>query len=127
VPDRPASDRTVAAMTSDWDGNVGIESVKPGIWIAYGAILFLLVLGSGTTRVLINRFPDRDYTELRLRVRTWWLIVPPVAAALVAGKGVSILLLALVSGLVLKEYLAMVSARQGGERGLWFVYLAIPA
>jgi phosphatidate cytidylyltransferase len=106
---------------------VSIESVRPGIWVAYAAILFILLVGSGTTRVLINRFPERDYTELRLRVRTWWFIVPPVAAALVAGKAVSILLLAVVSALALKEYFAMVAHRGADYRGLWFVYLAIPA
>lgn len=106
---------------------MSIESVSPGIWIAFAAILFLLLVGSGTTRVLINRFPQRDYTELRLRVRTWWMIVPPVAAALVAGKGVSIVLLAAVSALALKEYLAMVTHRHVDYRRLWFLYLAIPA
>lgn len=105
---------------------MSIESVSPGIWIAYAAILFLLLVGSGTTLVLINRFPQRDYTELRLRVRTWWMIVPPVAAALVAGKGVSIVLLAAVSALALKEYLAMVAHRRADYRRLSFVYLAIP-
>jgi len=63
---------------------VSIESVRPGIWIAYVAILCVLLAGSGTTRVLISRFPERDYTELRLRVRTWWFIMPPVTAALIA-------------------------------------------
>ena len=105
---------------------MSIESVSPGIWIAYAAILFLLLIGSGTTFVLINRFPQRDYTELRLRVRTWWMIVPPVAVALVAGKGVSIVLLAAVSALALKEYLAMVAHRRADYRRLSFVYLAIP-
>ncbi|HET7033277.1 MAG TPA: phosphatidate cytidylyltransferase, partial [Casimicrobiaceae bacterium] len=90
------------------------------------AILCILLVGSGTTRVLINRFPERDYTELRLRVRTWWFIVPPVAAALIAGKGVSIVLLAVLSALALKEYLAMVAHRGLDYRSLWFVHLAIP-
>lgn len=106
---------------------MNVDSVRPGIWIAYGAILCLLVVGSGATRVLTNRFPQRDYTELRLRVRTWWVIVPPVAAALVAGKAVSILLLAIVSALALKEYFAMVAHRGEDYRRLWFVYVAIPA
>jgi len=101
--------------------------VSPRIWVAYAAILCVLLVGSGATRVLIDRFPERDYTELRLRVRTWWFIVPPVAAALIAGKGVTILLLALVSVLALKEYLAMVAHRGLDHRSLWFVYLAIPA
>ena len=104
-----------------------IESVRPGIWIAYAAILCILLVGSGATRVLINRFPERDYTELRLRVRTWWFIVPPVAVALIAGKGVSIVLLAIVSALALKEYLAMIAHRGPDYHGLWFAYLAIPA
>jgi phosphatidate cytidylyltransferase len=76
--------------------------------------------------VLINRFPGRDYTELRLRVRTWWFIVPPVAAALIAGKGISIVLIAVVSALALKEYLAMVAQRGLDHRSLSLVYLAIP-
>jgi phosphatidate cytidylyltransferase len=105
---------------------VNIESVRPGIWLAYGAVLCILLVGSGATRVLINRFPGRDYTELRLRVRTWWFIVPPVAAALIAGKAVSIVLLAVVSALALKEYLAMAAHRGADYRGLGFVYLAIP-
>ena len=105
---------------------MNIELVRPGIWIAYAAILCVLLVGSGTTRVLINRFPQRDYTELRLRVRTWWFIAPPVAAALIAGKGVSIVLLAVVSALALKEYLAMVTPRGADYRGLRIVYLAIP-
>ena len=75
------------------DREMSIESVKPGIWIAYGTVLAVLLLGSGTTRVLINRFPERDYTELRLRVRTWWMIVAPVAIVLLTGKALSILLL----------------------------------
>ena len=105
---------------------MSIESVRPGIWVAYAAILCVLLVGSGATRVLINRFPQRDYTELKLRVRTWWFIVPPVAAALLAGKGVTIVLLAVVSALALKEYLAMVMHRSADYRGLWIAYLAIP-
>jgi phosphatidate cytidylyltransferase len=105
---------------------VSIESVRPGIWIAYAAILCILLVGSGATRVLIHRFPGRDYTELRLRLRTWWFIVPPVAIALIAGKGISIVLLAVVSALALKEYLAMVAHRGADYAGLRFVYLAIP-
>ena len=49
-----------------------------------------------------------------------------MAIALVTGNAVSILLLALMSGVALKEYLAMVSTRHADCRGLWFVYLAIP-
>ena len=105
---------------------MSIQSVKPGIWIAYAAILCVLLVGSGATRVLINRFPERDYTELRLRVRTWWFIVPPVAVALIAGKGVSIVLLAVVSALALKEYLAMIAHRGTDERSLRFAFVAIP-
>ena len=105
---------------------VNTGSVAPGIWIAYAAILCVLLAGSGATRALINRFPDRDYTELRLRVRTWWFIVPPVAAALVAGKAVSIVLLAAVSALALREYFAMAARRGEHCERLSFVYLAIP-
>jgi phosphatidate cytidylyltransferase len=105
---------------------MNIESIKPGIWIAYATVLVLLLLGSGATRVLINRFPERDYTELRLRVRTWWMIAVPVAATLVTGKALTILLLAAVSALALKEYLTLVATRHPESRALWFVYLAIP-
>jgi len=105
---------------------VNIGSVAPGVWIAYGAVLCVLLVGSGATRALTSRFPQRDYTELRLRVRTWWFIVPPVAAALVAGTTPAIILVALVSALALREYFAMVAQRGDHCRGLWFIYLAIP-
>ena len=105
---------------------MNIESIKPGIWIAYATVLVVLLVGSGTTRVLISRFPQRDYTELRLRVRTWWMIAVPVAVTLATGRALSILLLAAISGLALKEYLALVATRHRESAALWFVYLAIP-
>jgi phosphatidate cytidylyltransferase len=105
---------------------VNFEAVKPGIWIAYATVLCVLLIGSGATRVLINRYPERDYTELRLRVRTWWMIVPPVAIVLLSGTVASILLLAMMSGVALREYLAMAGNRHAECRGLWFFFLAIP-
>jgi len=105
---------------------VNFEAVKPGIWIAYSAVLVLLLLGSGATRVLTGRFPQRDYTELRLRVRTWWIIVIPMAAALLSGTGVSVVLLAVIGGLALKEYLALLATRHGEVFPLWIAYLTVP-
>ena len=58
--------------------------------------------------------------------RSWWIIVALLTAALVMGRAASILLLAFISYLALKEYLSIIPTRRQDRAVLFFVYLAIP-
>lgn len=89
-------------------------------------IYAVLVLASLLVVVLQKRQPERDYTELRLRVRTWWLIIGVFSAMLALGRTTAILLLALVSFLAFKEYLSLIATRRADHRVLFWAYLTIP-
>jgi phosphatidate cytidylyltransferase len=96
------------------------------ICIAYGCVLAILLAGSCITRYLTRVFPDRDYTNLRLRVRTWWLIVPLLIVALSVGPYALAILFTITSGVTLREYLALT---RGGDQPvpvLIAAYCAIP-
>src|SRR5690606_6879627 len=70
--------------------------------------------------------PGRDRTNLARRIRSWWVIVAAGALALLAGRTATLLALAIVSYLALKEYLSMVPTRRADRAVLLLCYLAIP-
>jgi phosphatidate cytidylyltransferase len=75
---------------------------------------------------LVRTKPERNYTELRLRIKTWWLIVAVFAVAVLFNRTVSVVVLGLVSFLAFKEYLSLVPTRRADHRVLFWAYLAIP-
>lgn len=75
---------------------------------------------------LHRRDPRRDRSELASRITSWWIIVALLTAALVTGRAASLLLIAFVSYLALKEYLSIIPTRRQDRVVLLFVYLAIP-
>lgn len=70
--------------------------------------------------------PDKDMTELALRIKSWWLMLTLFALVLLVNKQVTIFALALLSFLALKEYLSLIPTRRADRRVLLWVYLAIP-
>jgi phosphatidate cytidylyltransferase len=96
------------------------------VQIAFMAIGGLLAIASLITLLLIRRRPERDYTELWLRIKTWWLIVAVFAVAVLFNRTVSVIVLGFVSFLAFKEYLSLVPTRRADHRVLFWAYLAIP-
>lgn len=92
-------------------------------FLAIGALLFLASLAS---IALARARPERDYTELRQRVRTWWLIAGVFAAAVLFNRTVSVAVLGFISFLAFKEYLSLIPTRRADHRVLFWAYLAIP-
>ncbi len=70
--------------------------------------------------------PERDYSELKLRIKTWWIIVVLTTFALGFNTYFSIFCLAFLSFLAFKEYLSLVPTRRADHRVLLWAYLAIP-
>lgn len=70
--------------------------------------------------------PEKDYTELRLRTRTWWIIVGLFGFALILNRNGAIVFFAVVSSLALREYLGLIPDRPKTRRILPWVYLCIP-
>jgi phosphatidate cytidylyltransferase len=101
-------------------------SLPFSVQIAFMAIGGLLAIASLITLLLIRARPERDYTELWLRIKTWWLIVAVFAVAVLFNRTVSVIVLGFVSFLAFKEYLSLVPTRRADHRVLFWAYLAIP-
>ncbi len=80
--------------------------------VASAAAFAVLLLGSAVTWRLGRRCPGRDYTNLRLRMRTWWVIVPVLSAVLLIGPWAVALLFAAISTLALREYFFLAAPAQ---------------
>lgn len=93
---------------------------------ALAGIFGLLVIASTTVLMLRKTHPGKDYTELWLRVRTWWIIVSVFCLIVVPSPSVALVVLGLVSFLAFKEYLSLIPTRRADHRVLFWAYLAIP-
>ncbi|MDS4026647.1 MAG: phosphatidate cytidylyltransferase [Candidatus Contendobacter sp.] len=87
-----------------------------------GGVWALLALA---TAVVWRLAPAPD-SELRQRVRSWWLIVALCSLALTFSRTAALLFFGLVSFLALKEYLTLIPTRQTDRRVLFWAYLSIP-
>ncbi|MDD1609499.1 MAG: phosphatidate cytidylyltransferase [Methylococcaceae bacterium] len=96
------------------------------VQVAFIAIGGLLAIASLVSVWLVRSKPERNYTELRLRIKTWWLIVAVFAMAVLFNRTVSVIVLGFVSFLAFKEYLSLVPTRRADHRVLFWAYLAIP-
>jgi phosphatidate cytidylyltransferase len=101
-------------------------NVPAPVLAAFIGAYALLLLATLITVILKLARPERNYTELVLRIRTWWVIVTLVTLALGIHTLVSIACLALVSTLALREYLSLVTLQGAHARMLKWMYLAIP-
>ncbi len=101
-------------------------SIPFNVQVAFIAMGALLATASLISIWLVRARPERDYRELRLRIKTWWLIVAVFAAAVLFNRTVSVVVLTFVSFLAFKEYLSLVPTRRADHRVLFWAYLAIP-
>ena len=93
---------------------------------ALGGIFAALVLAS-TIVFSVEKFQRRRVSEeLRLRIRTWWMIATLFGLALVLNFGASLAFFGFVSFLALKEYLSLIPTRSADRRVLFWAYLSIP-
>lgn len=103
-----------------------MNNIPFNVEIAFIAIGGILAIASLLSIALVYSKPARDHQELRLRIKTWWLIVAVFAAAVLFNRTVSVLVLTFVSFLAFKEYLSLVPTRRADHRVLFWAYLAIP-
>jgi phosphatidate cytidylyltransferase len=96
------------------------------VQFVFAAVLIALAIATIAVVLLIRRQPERDYRELWLRVRTWWIIVGFFIVAVLLNRGGVLIFFALVSGLALREYLTLVPARAADWRVLSIAFASIP-
>jgi len=89
-------------------------------------VAVILISGSLISQRLQRQNPDKDYTELRLRVQSWWAMIAILFAVLLFNQTLSIVFFAFLSFLALKEFLSIVPIRQVDRRVIFWAYLSIP-
>ena len=100
--------------------------LPPQVMHALIGAFALLIIASIVTMLLAHLNPQRDYTELRLRLKTWWLIIGVFCFAVAFDNDVSLVVFAFVSFLAFKEYLSLIPTRRADHRVLFWAYLSIP-
>jgi phosphatidate cytidylyltransferase len=96
------------------------------VWIALGVAFLLLLVASLSVYLLRVRHPERDFSEARFRVKTWWQFYVFLVMGVGFAPGVSVAVCAFLSFLAFKEYLSMVPTRRADHRVLFWAYMAIP-
>jgi len=95
------------------------------LW-AMGGIFVLLVIATVVERLLSALRPTLNLSEVRLRIRSWWLMAAVFSLALLLGRKISLVFFALLSFLALKEYFSLIPTRRADRSVLLWAYLAIP-
>ena len=90
------------------------------------ALTGVLVIASVVLLVLRVRDPGKNFSELRLRLRSWWWMIALLFLFLVMGRKASVFFFAFLSFLALKEMLSIVPTRQADRRVIFWAYLSIP-
>lgn len=89
-------------------------------------VLILLITASAVSIFLKLKNPNRDYTNLRQRIKSWWWMIALIFVALAISKKSAIIFFGFLSFLALKEFCSIASLRQADRRVLFWAYLAIP-
>ena len=104
----------------------GWFDLSPTLLTALGGIFGLLIVASAIIWALKRAKPEKDFTELVQRTKSWWLMAAIFTAALLVNRVAALVFLGIVSFLALKEYLSIIPTRRADRRVLFFLYLAIP-
>lgn len=91
-----------------------------------GLIFALLGLSTLIVQWLRHRYPHHDFTELTQRVHSWWVMAGLFSLVLLLSPTVTLIFIALICFLALKEFLSIIPLREIDHRLLLWIYLAIP-
>lgn len=89
--------------------------------------IYAILTAFSVVTILKNIFQKgRDFTNLNLRIKSFWIITPLLTFAVIGNKISAFILVAFISYLALKEFISMVPTRRADRRVLLWAYLAIP-
>ena len=86
----------------------------------------LLVLASIVVFALVKANPAKNYQDLVLRTKSWWVMIGVFSLAILSNETVAFFFLGFISFLALKEFFSMIPSRRADRRVLFWAYLAIP-
>ncbi|WP_260258666.1 phosphatidate cytidylyltransferase [Vibrio intestinalis] len=89
-------------------------------------IILVLMVGTLAYLYLSRRNPDKDYQELKLRIRSWWWMIGIVFVVLYLPVQYTLIFVGFLSFMALKEFLSIVPTRMTDRRVIFWAYLSIP-
>ena len=101
-------------------------TLDPSVRWTLAGIGGVLVVATIIVQALVRVKPDSDFTSLRQRVNSWWVMATVFTLAMTLSRNVSISFFAFISFLALKEFLSLIPTRRADRRVLFWAYLAIP-
>jgi phosphatidate cytidylyltransferase len=103
------------------------NAIAPALFWGMAGVLGLLILGTLAAFALPRLQPDKDHTNLRQRMASWWVMAALVGAALLFGWIAIFVLFALISFMALREFLSLAPLRREDRLVILAAYLVIPA
>jgi phosphatidate cytidylyltransferase len=113
-------------MTGGLAALPGFDGLPAVVGWALAGIFAILLAATVAVWSLGRLRPRADWSELRQRVRSWWVMATVFALALALSRRISLLFFAFVSFLALKEYLSLIPTRRADRSVLFWAYLVIP-
>lgn len=90
-------------------------------------VIFAILLAATVVNgLLVWLRPSKDWRELTLRIRTWWIIIVLFSLAILSPLWLALTFFALVSFTALKEFLTLVPSRQSDRMPLLWMFITIP-
>lgn len=103
-----------------------LAAQSPVLLWGLGGVVALMTVAAAISAVLPLVNKTKDYTELRQRITSWWVMIALLAAALLAGWQATTLLFAAISFIALREFLSIARTRREDRLIILAAYLAIP-
>ncbi len=93
---------------------------------AFAGIVVLLIVATAVTAMLARMHPEKNYVEVKLRIKTWWWLVSVLFIALTFNRTVTLIVMGLISFMAFKEFLSIAPTRRADYSVLLLAYLTIP-
>lgn len=105
---------------------MNLGKISSEMLIVMIGVFIVLVLSSLISIYLTKRYPEKDFTEIRLRIKSWWSMCIIFTITLVIHSTVSLIFLSLLCFLALKEYFSLIPTNRSHRAVLFWAYLSIP-
>ena len=105
--------------------NLPIVNLSTSVLLTLAGIYGLLLISTAIIYILGFYNAQKDYSELKDRIKSWWVMVTVFSLALFLNRTVSIIFFAFLSFLALKEYLSLIPTRLADRQVLLWAYCAI--
>ncbi len=94
----------------------------------YAMIIVIGLLSIATIVTIIFKYknPEKNHTELKQRIISWWWIIGLLFVFLSISKNTAIIFFGFLSFLALKEFISIIPTRHIDRNVLFWVYISIP-